>query len=497
MNTTATPLERAAPSARDSASFAALDAYIQQQMRRLRIPGAALAIVEGGRVVHLRGFGVARPGGAAPKPQTPFVLGSITKSFTALAVMQLAEAGAIDLDAPVQRYLPWFRVADAQASAAITVRHLLHQTSGLPGAAGMALLADLDDRADAAERQARALATLRLARLPGAAFEYSNLNYNLLGLVVEAASGEPYADYIERHIFAPLQMRHSYTSQAEARRRGLAIGYRYWFAQPVAAPNAPLPRGSLASGQLISSAEDLARYLIAQINGGRYGDAQILSPAGIEDLHRGAAECRAFGRTVGWYGMGWFRGTIGRAPIIWHGGNVPDFSSFMALLPDQRRGLVLLINADHYGLPFILAEVGMRAAALLAGQPPAPIKLGALPWAMRALPLIPLLQIAGVVATLRRLRRWRRDPAQRPRGVRGLARHILPSLAANLGLAAIPAAFRARGLLGFLLLFAPDAAWLALICGGFAGIWAAVRAGLLLHALETLRPAPAPAKDVR
>ena len=86
-------------------------------MRRLHIPGVSLAIVEGDRIVHLRGFGKARPGGEAPTPQTPFFIGSLTKSFTALAVMQLVEAGKIELDAPVQRYLPWFRVADPAGSA--------------------------------------------------------------------------------------------------------------------------------------------------------------------------------------------------------------------------------------------------------------------------------------------------------------------------------------------------------------------------------------------
>ncbi len=116
-------------------SYDAIDAYVEEQMRRLNIPGVSLAIVEGDQIVHLRGFGQARPGGEAPTPQTPFFIGSLTKSITALAVMQLVEAGKIELDAPVQRYLPWFRVADPEASAQMTVRHLLNQTSGLPHAA--------------------------------------------------------------------------------------------------------------------------------------------------------------------------------------------------------------------------------------------------------------------------------------------------------------------------------------------------------------------------
>ena len=121
------------------AAYEAIDAYIQEQMRRLNIPGASLAIIAGEQIVHLRGFGQARPGGKAPTAQTPFFIGSLTKSFTALAVMQLVEAGKIELDAPVQRYLPWFRVADPQASAQMTVRHLLNQTSGLPELPGRAV----------------------------------------------------------------------------------------------------------------------------------------------------------------------------------------------------------------------------------------------------------------------------------------------------------------------------------------------------------------------
>ena len=99
-----------------------------------------------------------------------------------------------------------------------------------------------------------------------------------------------YADYIQNHILTPLEMRHSYTSKEDAKQNGLAMGHRHWFSLPFPAPNLPIPQGSLPSGQLISSAEDMAHYLIAHLNGGRYGDVQILSAAGIEELHRGAVE---------------------------------------------------------------------------------------------------------------------------------------------------------------------------------------------------------------
>ena len=113
------------------ADFATIDAYITEQTNDLGIPGMALGIVQGDQVVHMQGFGVADSSGRAVTPQTPFYIGSVTKSFTALAVMQLVEEGKIDLDAPVQTYLPWFELADKEASTKITVRNLLNQTSGI------------------------------------------------------------------------------------------------------------------------------------------------------------------------------------------------------------------------------------------------------------------------------------------------------------------------------------------------------------------------------
>lgn len=115
-----------------NATFDELDTHIQRQMTSLHIPGAVLAVVEGDYITHLCGFGRAGPDGNTPTPQTPFFIGTLTKSFTAVAMMQLVETGKIDLDAPVQQYLPWFRLADRLASAQITVRYLLNQTSGLP-----------------------------------------------------------------------------------------------------------------------------------------------------------------------------------------------------------------------------------------------------------------------------------------------------------------------------------------------------------------------------
>ncbi len=466
-----------------SSPYDVIDTFIQAQMHRLRVPGVSLVIVEGDQVVHRRGFGRARPGGEAPSSQTPFFIGSLTKSITATAVMQLVEAGQIQLDAPVQRYLPWFCVADPQASAEMTVRHLLNQTSGLPGWCGDTPLADFDDCPDAAERQARALASLKLTRPVGSACEYCNMNYNLLGLIVQAASGESYADYVRAHIFAPLGMTHTYASRTAAKQNGLAMGHQYWFGLPIPAPNLPIPYGNLAAGELISTAEDMAHYLIAHLNGGRYGETQILSAAGMEELHRGAAEFVNMGISAGKYAMGWFDSKIGQARVLWHTGTVPDFEGYMAILPEQNEAIVLLFNACNWWYNPVYVDFGLSATALLAGEPYSPTPFfNLVPWILRGQLLIPAVQVANVAATLALLRRWRLEPLRRPKGaVKWLAvlLPLIPNLLVALTLKPILGKKR-----GYFKLFMPDLSRIAMICGSFALVWSLLGTGLVLRALR-------------
>ena len=312
------------------------------------------------------------------------------------------------------------------------------------------------------------------------------MNYDLLGLIVEAASGESYTAYVQDHIFRTLDMRHSYTTRTEAQQNGLPVGYRYWFGYPVADPNEQFPLGSLAAGELISSTEDMSHYLIAQLNDGRYGSAQILSPAGIAEMHRPAADFKMMGVSLGQYGMGWFIDGQGKTRIVWHDGVVPDFYAYMAILPGQKKGIVLLMNADHFLMSnTALVEVGMGAATRLAGAQPDPVRWGMIiPWALRGLLLIPVLQIIGVATTLRRIRRWKRYPNSRPSRRRMWVLHILLPIIPNLLLAATPILLFASGLAGFLLIFGPDFSWIALICGSFAGIWIFLRTGLILWTLR-------------
>jgi CubicO group peptidase (beta-lactamase class C family) len=278
-------------------------------------------------------------------------------------------------------------------------------------------------------------------------------------------------------------MHHSYTSKAEAQKNDLAMGHRYWFGRPIPAPNLSIPLGSLPSGQLISCAEDMAHYLIAHLNGGRYRDMQILSEAGIDELHRGAVEWREMGIDFGFYAMGWVSQVSGKSTIVSHSGTVPDFGAFAALVPEQKKGIVLLSNANHGLMKVTLDEFGLGAAQQLAGEHPQGTIFGALYLGMRAMLLIPILQVLSVVTTLRLLRRWRADSEHRPNRRRMWGQHILLPLLPDLlvALTLVPMMSKMRG---WARLFMPDFSWIAWICGSFAVMWTFVRTGLMLKALR-------------
>jgi CubicO group peptidase (beta-lactamase class C family) len=402
--------------------FSGIDAFVEAEMDAQRIPGLALAIVRNGRIVHMRGFGKADPAGRAIAPQTPFIIGSLSKSSTAMAIMQLVETGKVELDAPVQRYVPWFRVADERASAEITVRHLLNQTSGLSTKTGRSFQGNGDTSDGALEKAVRKLSTVELTQPVGETFQYSTINYSVLGLIVQTVSGESYERYIQEHIFDPLEMSHSFTSEDDAKPQGLATGYRYWFGRPRAA-HEPYNRGLIPAGYLISSAEDMARYLIAQLNDGRYGGAAVLSPSGTAETHRPAVPTAESDTS---YGMGWFVGPVNDIPAVFHDGETFNFHANMVLIPGSNQGLVVLMNAENSQDLFFrgrMSTVSAGVASLLEGhQPPSPPASTSLFVVYALLFGIICIQAGGMIRSAARLRR-RRVPTGRfgPKSRTGVA----------------------------------------------------------------------------
>ena len=315
---------------------AIVDTFVTEQMKRNSIPGVALAITEGERVLYATGYGTAGQG-VPMTADTPMYIGSVSKSFTALALLQLVEQGKIDLNAPVQTYLPWFTLADKDAAAKIIVQHLLGHSSGLSDLQYLELtrLANHASIEDGVRdlRRARPVAPV------GSTFHYFNPGYATLGLIVETVSGQSYESYLHEHILVPLEMTRTYTDEASARQNGLAQGYGFMFGFAVPRQQAFRHYG-LPAGYIISTANDMAHYLMALNNGGRYHGARVLSPRGVSALRQPSGPGN-------FYAKGWMVGEYQGLKLVQHGGANEFFKAEAMLLPEKKLGLVLLINQNY------------------------------------------------------------------------------------------------------------------------------------------------------
>jgi len=414
---------------------AKLDAWIGKQMSASSIPGYAVTVVSAHDSLLKRAYGTAgedRPVGV----DTPFVIGSTSKSFTALAVMQQVDAGAVDLDAPVRRYLPEFTMADP-AAAGITVRQLLQQTSGIAGTAGGPILKSARD--GTAEEAIAELRDSRLAGVPGEAFRYANANFVLAGLVLERTSGQSYGQYVQQRIFGPLGMRHSYVSIEQAAQDGLADGHRFLFGVPV--PSGPTVRaGLLAAGYLMSSVSDLGRYLSMYLNDGETADGvRIVSRAALRTMLSPGPEATlgpwADGARVH-YGMGWYVGGPWAEPAILHPGNAPDSSAMIVLLPRRGWAVAGVTNATSElpAAPSVIDRLSRNAVDIVVGEDP--VAAGSLRTFYAGFDIGALLLLVAVswdlTRAVRRLHRGNR--ARRPwlSGLAILARLVLVVLLLSL-----------------------------------------------------------------
>lgn len=388
-------------------NLTAIDAYIEAEMGATQLPGLALGIVAGEQIVHLRGFGRADSSGRIVTPQTPFLIASVTKPISAIAIMQLVEAGKLDLDAPVQRYLPWFTVADPEAAAQITIRQLLSHTSGLPTLTnedGMVFDHRLGENA-LAER-VRVLHRTPLSAAPGERFQYSNAGYAVLGLLIQSISGLSYEQYVREHIYKPLEMEHSFVSKSDAQRQGLATGHRYLFGFP-APYDWSYNLAELGAGFTYASAEDLARLLVALLNDGRYADAQLLTASSIATMQQPQVTFEQ-GETSGAYGLGWYIQDREGIRMVSHAGVAPNYRAELILVPERRLGIALLMNGESPLQPRI-GHIAHGVTSLLVDQKPPTITSGSVPSVFNLVMLGSAVQIAVFVGSILLLNcRWNR-----------------------------------------------------------------------------------------
>jgi CubicO group peptidase (beta-lactamase class C family) len=416
---------------------AAVDRFINREMRAQRLPGLALAITQDDRVLYIQGYGVDGRGNPVTQ-QTQFFIASVSKSITALAVMQLVEAGKVDLDAPVQKYLPEFRLADPQAAAQITIRQLLNHTSGLsePGFADMVL-----PQPQTIAERVTSLRSARAVDPPGTAYHYFSPNYGTLARVVEVVSGQPFSQYMRDNVFTPLAMPNtlSVVTSAEGKQAAghLAKGHLEIFGVPVAYPEADGYLGG--SGGVISTAEDMAHYLIAQTNGGQYQDQALVSPASLDLMHTPPVGINST------YAMGWTESTLDGQRILEHNGILSTFSADAVLLPEEDIAIALLYNISS--LPtntFAAPEIRNGLVALLTGKPPETGWMNVHLWGW----ITALLTLSGGVLAIRgllRLPHWAEKARAAPlwRLLPGTAWTFVPLLAL-LGLPALTARFADR-----------------------------------------------------
>jgi CubicO group peptidase (beta-lactamase class C family) len=318
----ATALQASVPSG-------SIDDFIATEMPVSGAPGLAYAVVDHGEI-HADARGEVLIGsGRKVTPETPFLLGSITKSFTAMAVMQLVEAGKVELDTGIAHYLPVF---SDRPSGAITIRQLLSHTSGYSTLQGNDTHADLTRSEDELARQVTRIAQWTPPHEPGAKWEYSNANYQILGALIETVSGQTYASYIETEILEPIGMDDSFV--ADGRRHDvMATGHRPWFGTKRPLKENRTDRVTAPAGGVIASARDVARYLAIMMN----GEDDIISAKGKAAMLRPASAASPF------YGFGWFVDTD--KGTVFHTGSSPGTETLATMVPAEQKGVVVLVNA--------------------------------------------------------------------------------------------------------------------------------------------------------
>jgi CubicO group peptidase (beta-lactamase class C family) len=323
---------------------ARLGPLITRTLREEKIPGFAIGVVEGGKLVYARGFGVmklcdpTRP----ITPDTLFHMASITKPFVATAIMQLVEQGKIDLDAPVTRYVPYFRLHDPRYTG-ITIRHMLTHTSGMPDVKEYCWNKPEYDEG-ALECYVRSLQDKTLFWQPGQKFRYSNMAFEVLGDLIAKVSGISFEDYIEMNILKPVGMNSSTLLYRKADPAKLASGYTLnkGAVEPVA--HYPYNRAHTPSSNLHSNVNDMARWMLVNLDRGTLDGRRILKSSTYDILWKPAVPTPERNWHVG---MSWFLAEVEGDQVVMHSGGDDGFGSHLAFSPARKAGVVMMWNSDE------------------------------------------------------------------------------------------------------------------------------------------------------
>jgi CubicO group peptidase (beta-lactamase class C family) len=328
-----------------------LDQLAADAMADWKVPGVALAVVQDGKVALTRAYGQRDVESDLPvTPATQFLICSITKSFTAAAVALLHEEGRLDWAKPVRDCMPEFRLSDAVATERVTVLDLLSHRSGLPRHDWVHFVGD---RAPAEMRDL--MRHLELSRDIRAAWQYSNLCYNIAGLIIERVSGQTFEAFVRTRLTDPLGVTVGFNlDDLEASNEAARP---YMMHEDTRLPAMRLPIRTTAAGAISTSVTDLAKWMLLHLGKGALGGTRVLSAALIGELHAprvynigpGHAE---FGEAH--YGLGFQSNSYRGDRLVFHGGGWPGWGTLMTLLPDFGIGVAVFSNRSPSEVPSTL-----------------------------------------------------------------------------------------------------------------------------------------------
>lgn len=349
----------ATPLSTMSQRIAEIDRYITEETKGGAVPGIAISITQKNDVLLAKGFGTDSLG-APVTESTPFQIASLSKSFTALAVLQLVDQGLLELDDTVVSHLPDFHLADPRG-VDITVRQVLNQTSGLADSTSP----DMSRIQPQSLTEAVAgLSDVRLAASPGAQWNYHNPNYEIAARLVEVVSGMPFDRYMDQHVFGPAQMDSTVTETTDSDRiPGLADGHIIVFGAAVRAHGPGY--FVVGGGGVVTNAADMTTWLMLNANGGRTADGvSLVSPSSFAEWHTAQVD--------NGYALGWDTDGPAAAPTqLDHTGNLLTYGAAQAVFPQERLGVAVMFNSSS-ALQLDQVRIVNGVLSILRGQTPTP-----------------------------------------------------------------------------------------------------------------------------